>query len=90
MTGSGPAVVYLLCFGTSILCAILLTRAYRRGPSALLLWTAVCFALLAVNNALLVADRLIFPDTIDLRIWRQLTALAAVGVLLYGFIWEAE
>ena len=90
MSGSVPALVYILCFATSLLCALLLARSWGKTRSALLFWTALCFSLLAVNNALLVADRLIFPDTVDLRLWRQLTSLAAVGVLLYGFIWEAE
>jgi hypothetical protein len=89
MTPSGPAVVYVLCLATSLVCVVLLTRSYRRSGTPLLLWAAVCFALLAVNNLLLVADRLVFSE-IDLRGWRQLTSLAAVGVLLYGFIWEAE
>lgn len=90
MSGFAPGLVYLLCLATSVLAAGLLVRAYRRGGGALLAWTALCFGLLAINNALLVADRLVFPDTLDLRTWRQLTSLAAVSVLLVGFIWEAE
>lgn len=90
MTGAGPALVYLLCFLTSALATVLLARAWRKGGNRLLLWTAICFGLLAVNNALLVTDRLIFPEGVDLRMWRQLTSLSAVAVLLFGFIWEAE
>lgn len=90
MSGWQPALVYILCLLTSLLAAGLLMRAYLKTRSRLLLWTALCFGLLAVNNALLVTDRIIFPDTIDLRLWRQLTSLGAVGVLLVGFIWEAE
>lgn len=90
MSGSAPALVYVLCLATSIVATLLLIRAFRRGANGLLAWTALCFGLLALNNALLVADRLVFPDTIDLRLWRQMTSLAAVSVLLVGFIWETE
>jgi hypothetical protein len=85
----GPAAVYLLCLLTSTLCALLLVRAYLRTRTTLLLWTALCFVLLALNNLLLVADALVFAD-VDLRIWRHATALAAISVLLFGFVRETE
>ncbi|MBS0298074.1 MAG: hypothetical protein JSR45_17370 [Proteobacteria bacterium] len=72
---------------TSLACAFLLARAWRRTRTALLLWTAACFGLLAINNVLLVIDLLIFPQN-DLSLARQVTALGAVGVLLYGFVRE--
>ena len=81
-------IVYLLCVVTSLLCAYLLARAYRRGRTKLLIWSALCFALLAVNNLVLAVDILVLP-TIDLTILRVLTALAAIAVLIYGFVWEA-
>ncbi|HWU14837.1 MAG TPA: DUF5985 family protein [Caulobacter sp.] len=84
-----PQLVYLLCLATSLLCAGLLTRAYRRSRQPLLLWCAVSFALLALNNLLLVFDLVVFPAR-DLWLWRQMAAAAALGVLLYGFIWERE
>jgi hypothetical protein len=84
-----PAAVYLLCLLTSAGCALLLARAYVRTHTTLLLWTALCFMLLAANNLLLVCDLLVFPS-LDLRIWRHATALAAAGVLLYGFIRETN
>jgi len=80
-------VIYLLCVITSLLCAYLLARAYRRSHAKLLMWSSVCFGLLAVNNFLLAVDILLLPD-IDLIPLRILTALAAVGVQLYAFIWE--
>ena len=80
-------VIYLLCVVASLLCAYLLARAYRRSRAKLLMWSSLCFALLAVNNFLLAVDILLLPD-IDLIPLRIVTALAAVGVLLYGFIWE--
>lgn len=89
MTGFASA-VYLLCLFASLACAGLLVRSYARNRSRLLLWSAACFSLLALNNLLLVADLLILPTAIDLLIVRNLTALAAVGTLLYGFIWELD
>jgi hypothetical protein len=85
----GPTAVYLLCLATSLVGAGLLMRAWRRGRSKLLLWTALSFVFLALNNLFLVADMLLFAS-LDLRWLRHLTGLAALGVLLYGFIWEAE
>jgi len=82
-------IVYLLCVITSLLCAYLLARAYRRGRARLLIWSALCFALLALNNFVLAVDSLLLP-AIDLSPLRQITVLLAVGVLLYGFIWEAS
>ncbi|HME20096.1 MAG TPA: DUF5985 family protein [Acetobacteraceae bacterium] len=83
------AVIYLMCVATSVLCAYLLARAYRRSRTKLLIWSALCFALLAVNNLVVAADVLLLP-TIDLTVLRLATSLAAVAVLLFGFIWEAR
>jgi hypothetical protein len=84
-----PAAVYVLCFVTSSACAFLLGRSYRSGGARLLLWSAACFGLLAANNLLLVLDLLVFPD-VNLRLARLLLALAAVMVLIVGFIWDSE
>jgi ABC-type glycerol-3-phosphate transport system permease component len=81
--------IYLMCVATSLLCAYLLARAYRRGRTKLLIWSALCFAMLAVSNLVLAADVLLLP-TIDLTLWSLATSLAAVAMLLYGFIWEAR
>ena len=89
MTPLAPAAVYVLCLLTSIVCAGLLLRAYARSRARLLLWTALSFVCLAVNNLFLVGDLVVFPE-VDLWPMRQAAAIAAIGVLLYGFIWEAE
>ena len=73
--------IYLLCVITSLLCAWLLARAYLRGRTKLLVWSAICFALLALNNLVLTVDILLLPAN-DLSILRVITALLAVGVLL--------
>ena len=66
-------------------------RAYFRSRYKLLLWGGLCFLGLTLNNALLVVDKLIFPEPeVNLFIWRLVTALAAMLVLLYGIIWDAE
>lgn len=82
--------VYLLCFATSLLCLILLARSYARSRTRLLLWSALCFVFLALNNLLLFIDVVVFPVEVDLLPYRQLSSLIGVGVLLYGFIWEAD
>lgn len=84
-----PTAVYTLCFLTSTACAWLLGRSYARTHARLLLWSAASFAFLAANNLLLVADLVVFPD-LDLRLARLLLALAAVAVIIFGFIWDLE
>ena len=84
-----PATVYLLCFATSAACAWLLARSYRRSGARLLLWSALCFFLLAGNNLVVVLDLLVLTE-VNLRAVRLLLALAAVSILLFGFIWDLE
>lgn len=84
-----PALVYTLCFVTSAACAGLLLHAYRRKGLRLLLWSALAFVCLAVNNFFVLADLIFFPG-VDLLPARYAAALAAVCVLIYGFIWEVE
>ena len=73
-----PTAVYTLCFLTSALCAVLLGRSYFRTRARLLLWSALCFVLLALNNFVVVLDMLVVRDA-DLRLLRHL--FAAAGVL---------
>ena len=89
MTDILPATVYFLCFATSSACALLLVLGYRRSGARLLLWSGLCFLFLALNNLLVIAD-LLFIAWIDLRVGRILLSLAAVSVLLFGFIWDME
>jgi hypothetical protein len=89
VSASFPAAVYSLCFLTSAACALLLARNFRRTGARLLMWSALCFLLLAANNLVVIVDLLLLP-TIDFRLMRLLLALAAVSVLLFGFIWDLE
>lgn len=84
-----PGGVYLLCLATCLFCVVLLVRGYIRTRGQLLFWTALCFVGLAVNNLLLFIDLAILP-AVDLSVPRHLSTLAAIGVLLYGFIWQSE
>lgn len=87
MTAMWPALVYTLCLLTSALCAILLFRAWRKVNSRLLLWTSISFGFFALNNLALVADLIIFPQ-IPLWPLRAATQILALGILLFGFVWE--
>lgn len=89
MTDHFPAAVYTLCFLTSGACALLLARSYWRSGARLLLWSALCFALLAANNFVVILDLLVMSD-VDFRLGRDFLSLAALGVLLFGFIWDRE
>jgi len=83
------ALIYLLCVVTSVVCAWLLISAFVRRRQGLLLWSAVCFSLLAVNNLLVFADLVLLPQ-VDLSLPRSLTALAGGIVMLGSFIWGME
>ena len=86
---TGPALVYILCLGTCIVCAALLIRSWMKTRTRLLLWTAASFVCLAVNNFFLLADTTLFPD-VDLSFFRLGAALVGVSILIFGLVWEAE
>ena len=89
MGGFFAVAVYVLCALTSLLCAVLLWRSYRRTDVRLLLWSSVCFMCLAANNTMLFVDLVILPD-IDLWGIRTATAVFAFVFLLWGLLWEGE
>jgi hypothetical protein len=82
-------VLFLLAALTCVACTLLLYRGWRRTGQRLLLWSTLCFVLLSVNNVLLLVDLPLFSE-MDLRPYRLAAALAGLGFLLYGFIWETE
>ena len=82
--------VFFLCVITSSACMWLLLRGWRRTGTRLLLWSALCFVGLSINNLLVFTDLVILPRTVDLVPWRHVTSLASVSVLIWGFIWEAD
>jgi heme A synthase len=81
--------VYLMCGLTSLFCAVLLIRSFRRQRSRLLLWSSLCFVGLALNNGLLVVDFMVVPE-VDLSAVRASVAAAALLLLLIGLIWESR
>lgn len=83
------AVVLILSFLTTLLCAALLLRAYLHVRRRLLLWSGLCFAVLTISNLLVIADLLMFP-TIDFYTWRIGSAAVAMLLLLYGLVWESQ
>ncbi len=88
-------VVYILCALTSVACAALLWRGYRRSGARLLLWSSLCFVGLGANNVLLFVDKVVFPTAEDVfgvpfAIWRTAAAVAGLGLLVFGLVWEAE
>ena len=81
--------LFTVCAITSLACAWLLLRAYRRSGVRLLFWSGLCFIGLFVNNSLLIVDRLVLPE-VDLKPWRMLAGLIAMALLVFGLIWEEE
>jgi hypothetical protein len=82
-----PQTAYAIGVLTSIVCVFLLTRSYLVQRTPLLLWCTLCFAGLAVNNVLLFTDLFIVPE-LSLELWRNLTALVSLCLMLMGLIWE--
>jgi len=81
--------LYSLAILASLACTLLLARGYLERRYSLLLWSAICFGFLTLNNVVLFLDMLVVPS-MDLRLWRLIAALAGVLCMLYAFIWEAE
>jgi hypothetical protein len=83
------ALVFVLSFLTSLACAVLLLRGFKRTRARLLLWSGLCFIGMAMHNAALFADRIIWPQ-VDLYFLRTTPLLMGLALLLYGLIWEGE
>ena len=79
--------IFVLGAMVSTCAALLLLRTYRRDRKRLLFWSSVCFGLLALDNAETLLDY-VTPPWFDLTIPRTATALVAVGIMLYGVMWE--
>jgi hypothetical protein len=81
--------IYLLCALTSLSAASLLLRYYRRRPIRLLLWSAIAFGGLALNNVLVYVDLALIPG-VDLSLLRSLAGAAAMLILAYALASEAD
>jgi hypothetical protein len=81
--------IYALCALTALACAVLLLLGSRRTGSRMLLWSGLCFAGLALTNALIVVDALDgAADTLGIA--RLVVALGAIVLLLYGLVFEEK
>jgi hypothetical protein len=81
--------VYLLCAATSLLCAVMLFRGYKRTGVRLLFWSGLCFSGLMLDNVMTYADFHVFPE-VSLVVWRKAPGLIASLLLLYGLIWDSQ
>jgi hypothetical protein len=79
--------VYILSALISLACAALLLRTFAQTRNALLVWAAICFLGLSLNNALLFVDKVVVTD-VDLSLWRTVPALAGMLALVVGLLWE--
>ena len=83
------AILYSLCAVIALFSAVMLLRGFRRTGYELLRWSSYCFFGFTVNNVVLFMDRIIFPEA-DMHVWRLLTALISVSLLVYGLVFKAE
>ena len=81
--------VYVLCSLTSLACAVLLLRGWRRSRAPLLLWSGICFVGFFLNNVLLLVQ-LPGLSLETQEAWRILPALLGVLALLYGLVMETD
>ncbi len=82
-------IVYILCALMSIACAVLLTKSYLKSYNRLLLWSAISFGFLALNNSILFVDLVLLPDMNFQGLFiRNFLGAIAGSVLVYGLIWE--
>ncbi|HZR68808.1 MAG TPA: DUF5985 family protein [Burkholderiales bacterium] len=81
--------LYLLAVLTSLACTVLLFRSYLDNRLRLLLWSALCFVGLTLNNIAVFLDLVVFPQ-MDLRPLRLGATLVGLLFLLYGFIRESD
>lgn len=81
--------IYALSALVTFVCAVQLLLAFQRTRRRLLLWSGLCFAVLTVSHALVFIDLVVLPET-DLYPLRLAITAAALGLMLYGLVWEEE
>jgi hypothetical protein len=55
-----------------------------------LFWSFLCFTGLTVNNALLFVDVVLVPEVDLFGGLRNVVALAGLGALIFGLVWETR
>ena len=83
-------ILYLLAILTSLACTLLLFRGYLKTHLRILMWSALCFVCLTLNNVLLFIDIVLLPVEVDLRIFRHIAALTGMLFMIYGFIYDSD
>ena len=81
--------VYIFGALSSMLCAGLLWRRYKISQNKLLLWSALCFLGLTINNILVFVDLILVPD-VDLHVLRWSATAASLGLIVFGLVWETR
>lgn len=82
------SLVYFLCGVTSLGCAGLLFRSYRRTRGRFAFWASLAFGFFTVNNFFVMSDFIWFPNE-DLSFYRLMALLLGAGVMILGLIWES-
>ncbi|HLH09467.1 MAG TPA: DUF5985 family protein [Terriglobales bacterium] len=81
------AALYIFTILTTLVCSVLLLRAWFRVRKGLLFWSGLCFVGLTIDNVLVLGDMLLFPS-VDLYTYRLASGAISISVLLFGLIWE--
>jgi hypothetical protein len=79
------SIVYILCAATALVCGALLLRGYWHSGTPLLLWCALFFLAMTLENAILFVDLAVVPE-IDLLLLRRSVALLGAALLVYGLV----
>jgi hypothetical protein len=82
--------VYILGVLVTLASGVLLLRGYLRARQKLLFWSSLCFFGLAISNFLVLVDLAILGPEISLYRWRLISAAVAMGLLVFGLVWEGE
>ncbi|MGE0634273.1 MAG: DUF5985 family protein [Pseudobdellovibrionaceae bacterium] len=79
-------IVFFLCAVTSVICAGLLIRAYRKNKNSLVFWCAIGFVGMSINNVLLIFDKFVVQT--DLLLFRTGSLMLGMMLMLFGLIWN--
>jgi hypothetical protein len=82
-------IVDVLALLTSLVCALLLLRAWRQSRVPLLMWSGLAFVCFTLNNLGLLVDLYLTPG-VDLSHLRTVPSLVGVALLLGALIWNAK
>jgi hypothetical protein len=82
-----PGLVYILSAGASLLCAALLLRGVEGRRGGLLFWSGLCFLAMAVGNALLYLNFVVYPD-VNLIVAARAATTVGIILLNFGLIWH--